>query len=510
MKASLRIVLGLAALALLVPGTSFGQARTGLWKAWGTFGSDEDVLMPAVAFAPQSMLLAAGQENGKVRLWHAGNGRDGQLFDAKEIKSVLALHFDAGTDRLLAAGEMGVRAWEFPAGKKGLQVAQFAWKGGPATVAIFSRDGQTVAGAVAAGQVEVWNVADGTLRTQLAISGKGFVSALTLSPDGSLLAIGNSEGALELWHDGKLLATLQKPDSGLVRGLAFSANGEQLASVRGRESVMLWHVGTRNLLKQLPAAQPPYLPAALPPYHALAFSPRGDAIAAGGANGTVHLWSVPGGQNLATLKGHVGPVVALEFSPTGRMLASSSTDATVKVWDGHRRLKLAPIKSEAAELVRLFKDLRSETEIKGSRAVLALLASSDQVLPILKTLLPQGQKPDIALVDKLVGELADSRFKVRDHARKELAAMGQSIRPELQRWLKKKLDLEAQLRVEQLLARLLEEKLQPDQRLLTKRAVVLLERIGTPEAIGILEGLLYGLPVDEIIADAQAALARLQ
>jgi WD40 repeat protein len=499
MKATFPIVLGAAALALLAPSTSVGQARTGVWKVWGTFGSDEDVLMPAVAFAPQTMTLAAGQENGKVRLWHAGNGRDGPLFEAKEIKSILALHFDAAGNRLVAAGEMGVRGWDVPAGKK---VAQFAWKAGPANLAVFSRDGQTLTGALAAGQVEVWKVADGTLHAQLPMSGKGFVSSLALSPDGSLLAIGTSEGAVELWQEGKLLATLQKPDAGLVRGLAFSASGEQLASVRGRESVMLWHVETRKLIKQMPAD--------LPPYYALAFSPRGDAIAAGGANGTVHLWSVPGGRKLATLKGHAGAVVALAFSPTGRMLASSCTDTTIKVWDAHRTLKLPQTKCAAAELVRLFKDLRSDNEIKGSRAVLALLASSDQALPVLKTLLPQGQKPNIALVDKFIGELADIRFKVRDNARKELAAMGQSIRPELQRWLKKKLDLEAQLRVEQLLARLLEEKLQPDQRILTKRAVVLLERVGTPEAIGILEGLLYGMPVDEIIADARAALARMQ
>jgi WD40 repeat protein len=49
--------------------------------------------------------------------------------------------------------------------------------------------------------------------------------------------------------------------------------------------------------------------------------------------GELKLWDAATGTEVATLKGHAGPVVALAFSPRGGMLVSSSNDRLVKVWD---------------------------------------------------------------------------------------------------------------------------------------------------------------------------------
>jgi WD40 repeat protein len=68
--------------------------------------------------------------------------------------------------------------------------------------------------------------------------------------------------------------------------------------------------------------------------YALAFSPRGDALAIGGAHGRVAVVSLTGGPEL-TLDAHrAGPVRALAWSPDGARLATGGLDGRVLVFRG--------------------------------------------------------------------------------------------------------------------------------------------------------------------------------
>jgi WD40 repeat protein len=65
----------------------------------------------------------------------------------------------------------------------------------------------------------------------------------------------------------------------------------------------------------------------------VALSPDGRTLASGGDDGTVKLWDLATGRNIAILKGHQGKVGPLCFSPDGKLLASGSEDRSVSVWD---------------------------------------------------------------------------------------------------------------------------------------------------------------------------------
>jgi WD40 repeat protein/3',5'-cyclic AMP phosphodiesterase CpdA len=69
------------------------------------------------------------------------------------------------------------------------------------------------------------------------------------------------------------------------------------------------------------------------PVASVAFSPDGQLVACGGADGVVLLWDVRTRRQLRALTGHRGGVWSLAFSPDGGLLASGGSDRTVLVRD---------------------------------------------------------------------------------------------------------------------------------------------------------------------------------
>jgi WD40 repeat protein len=65
----------------------------------------------------------------------------------------------------------------------------------------------------------------------------------------------------------------------------------------------------------------------------VAFSPDGDLLATGDAEGGLRLWQVADGQPLMKFEGHLGWVWSVAFSADGKTLASCSSDKTIRLWD---------------------------------------------------------------------------------------------------------------------------------------------------------------------------------
>src|SRR5437868_2906343 len=78
--------------------------------------------------------------------------------------------------------------------------------------------------------------------------------------------------------------------------------------------------------------------------HCLAFSPDGMLLASGHGGGTLMLWSVATGKEVAMLAGHTGQVNSLAFSPDGKVLASGSFDQTIKLWNLTDRKEIVTLK----------------------------------------------------------------------------------------------------------------------------------------------------------------------
>jgi hypothetical protein len=109
---------------------------------------------------------------------------------------------------------------------------------------------------------------------------------------------------------------------------------------------------------------------------------------------------------------------------------------------------------------------------------------------------------------RLVADLDDNDFMVRQKASEELAALGRQAEGALTKALEGNPSAEVKRRVTDLLAKLEGAPEGAEQRLLL-RAVEALERVGTPGARRLLEWLAKEAPEAEVVREAKASSTRL-
>ena len=154
----------------------------------------------------------------------------------------------------------------------------------------------------------------------------GVVTALAYSPNGTTLAAGYSGGAIRLWN----LAS-HRPISATNWGatplaLTFTGGGKEL-EVADAAAVGTWNLSDQTRIAARPFASPAQA-------NAVAFSPDGQTVATGGADGNVRLWDAATQQEIGPpMSSDAKPVAAVAFSPDGTLVAAGSADGNVQLWD---------------------------------------------------------------------------------------------------------------------------------------------------------------------------------
>ncbi len=153
----------------------------------------------------------------------------------------------------------------------------------------------------------------------------GSILAVAFSPDGKLLATGDSNGEVRLWQvaDAQPLLTFQGHTS-WVFSVAWSPDGQTITSGSYDQTVKLWDVNRGQCLKSLFGDNSVL---------SVAWSPDGKTIASGSYDQTVKLWDAKRGSCLKTLQGHSNWVFSVAWSPNSKNIVSGSSDQTIRLWD---------------------------------------------------------------------------------------------------------------------------------------------------------------------------------
>ena len=175
-------------------------------------------------------------------------------------------------------------------------------------------------------RVRLWDVASQACTAALT-GPEGAASSVAFSPDGAMLASGNSGQPVHLWRLGGRFrkGPVTLADDTDVISVAFSPDGRLLATGNCHKTVRLWDVAARTCLA---------LSAATADGCTRWRSARtAGLLATGSGDHTVRLWDVAARGALATLTGHGEIVREVAFSPDGAILASGSVDQTIRLWD---------------------------------------------------------------------------------------------------------------------------------------------------------------------------------
>jgi WD40 repeat protein len=155
----------------------------------------------------------------------------------------------------------------------------------------------------------------------------GAAYCLAFRPDGQELASGGSDGLVRLWETKtrKPLAELATPPGGAVQGVAYSPRGDLLAAATAAGRVFVFSVATRRELFSFQAHKGMT--------NSVAFSTDGKYLATGGSDNLVKVWRTDREELVQTFSGHQRAVVTVAFCPGSDLLASTSLDRTIHVWD---------------------------------------------------------------------------------------------------------------------------------------------------------------------------------
>lgn len=198
------------------------------------------------------------------------------------------------------------------------------------------------------------------------------ISALALSPDGSLLAVGDSGGRVSVFESDDFTARCKFQEDGYIMDLAFHPDGKRLAI--------------------------------------------------SGKAGMVQLWSLPQEKRLRRFRGHRKDVEVLQFSTDGEQLITvSADDRTVRFWSVAHGVEVSMVK---------LKNERPDSfvSLDGGRSFV-VAANEEEVYGRILAKLKIRETVDAQEVGRLIGQLGAAQYQKREEAMVALAEFGKEVLP---------------------------------------------------------------------------------
>jgi len=164
------------------------------------------------------------------------------------------------------------------------------------------------------------------------------VGDIAFSPDGKLLANGSDDHSIRLRSVPDLNELHRINTRGWGANVAFSPDGQYLAYSDSDSEI--------GIIESQSGAEVArtYVTSGLQG-NALVFTNDGSAIVSAHHDSTIRIWSATSLEQLATLSGHMKPVQSLSIHPDGKTLISTSEDKSLRLWHLPTRTSLGILES---------------------------------------------------------------------------------------------------------------------------------------------------------------------
>ncbi len=249
-----------------------------------------------VAYSSDGKLLAAASYDGATRLYARESGELQATLKEPRSKAIQSVAFSPDGTLVATVGEntRGKGAavlWDVAGGQP-----RRSWSyEKPMYGVAFNPAGDRLAVTGSNGQVDIYDVGSGELKTSLQHGDKPLFAA-AFSRDGKLLATASWDNTAQLWSlpAGELVRTLAGHGDRLY-GVQFSPDDRTLATASGDRTVRLWDVATGEVVDILRG----------PEFNSLHFSPDGSRLVAGGEDGTARMFALNVQELMGTATGRL-------------------------------------------------------------------------------------------------------------------------------------------------------------------------------------------------------------
>ncbi|MBI3409042.1 MAG: sigma-70 family RNA polymerase sigma factor [Planctomycetes bacterium] len=492
---------------------------------------------------PDGRRFVIGHICGSLSICEAATGKvlNEQPGHASRLTAVAVA--DDGRTALTSAVDRTICRWDLASGKQvrrttldaleSFHVIQFGPDGQRAVAGWRDKEMQYAAGLI--------DVATGKVLAELPMT-KSFTFPVTWLPDGSLIASDRPDKAFHFDRQGREVRSFKAPENRQVNTFTVSPDGKWLVLAgegapgeRVRSSVGwlglfdvqsgatkgIWEFPNRfrtagftpdgqaivlggdsdavaNALVLFdPVQRKIFTPFAVPDPQAtwrytdrLVMSPTGHQFAVAdmfGKGYTITVYETASGAVRRQLRGHLNSVSQLAFTPDGQRLVSASRDGTGLVWDVALPRPEAAAAMSDADRRRCWQALGSTDDEAAYRALGELAANPIATVAFLKANLKATPPPSDAELDRLLERLDAAEFAERDAASRELHRLGTLVLSQVRDRLPRIASLDVQRRLEAFLQKHDWRGRLTGSRLRERRAIELLEFIGTPAARAVLQ-----------------------
>ena len=251
---------------------------------------------------------------------------------AEAEKPIRGIAFSPDGSQLATAGDdQVVHTWDTDTGAA---IETYNGQGSKVLCLAFTGDNQVISAAEAK-TILVWETTpQWTLERTIGATDSAEqlvdrVIALDFSPDGKLLATGSGEpsrsGELNIWNveDGSLVRAIKDPHSDTIFALEFSPESDYIASCAADRFMKVFETATGNFVRSFEGHT----------HHVLGVTWRADGrvLASSGADNVIKIWDFRTGDQKRTISGFSKEITSVKFIGLGDNVVASSGDKFVRV-----------------------------------------------------------------------------------------------------------------------------------------------------------------------------------
>ncbi|MGK7889957.1 MAG: protein kinase [Leptolyngbyaceae cyanobacterium] len=298
-----------------------------------------------LAINAEGTLLASGDNQGRIILWHLPSATRWHEFAAHSFwqrdghrDRITALQFSPeGSVLFSSSADSMIKQWDVCQPRLLQTLTGEGW--GISTL-ILHPDGALLLSGGSNGAIDLWNVKQGQFIQRL-WHHTDAVTCLTLMPDGATLWSGSADGRVDGWdlRTAGAIASIPAHYNG-VADLVCHPQADLMVTSGGDRTLRFWQLPSLRLRRTIEINREQGT--------ALALHPSGRWLATAGDETQIQLWQLETAISGAI---HLSPqcqwsqdwtLTGLMFSPGGDRLISSSSDGTIKIWQSKLEPTLSP------------------------------------------------------------------------------------------------------------------------------------------------------------------------